>query len=350
MNHLRFLTLSLLLLFCLRASSQSNWEWFVGGGSTVYFGDLGNEELVPVSGMQYGASAGIRKNFFLSGPHVEKVSMFACTAQIDWLRIGYDETKPLWNGKHGNELKNFYRGLNFRNDLVGAEMRFIYNLDPWPHQPYSTHKFSLYFFAGPGVFRSNPRADLFRGSMDMNNRYYYWTDGTLRDAPQESGQGNIVKRDGKYETALRDWYTEGQADRPLTGQVRQYGMYQIGFPHGGGMKLQLGPNSSVLLEACFFDFPFTDYLDDASNRYATYDEIAANFPNDPTKQELAKYIADPSGFGSDGENGKYSSPRGNPNKFDWINYMNLQFSFGINRSSESQSNARRKKAKTCPAF
>ncbi|MFI5134405.1 MAG: hypothetical protein ACHQD9_01000 [Chitinophagales bacterium] len=343
MNHLRLSTLSFLLLFCLRASSQPSWECFGGGGTTVFFSDLGNEAVIPVSSMHYGASVGVKKNLFLKGPRVEKTSLFAVSAQVNWLRVGYDETKPLWNGKSGNELPNFYRGLNVRNDLLGVEMRLIYNFEPWGHKPFSTHKFSLYFFGGPGVFYSNPRADLFRGSIDISNRYYYWTDGTLRDAPQSGGEGNVVKRDGKYETVLRDWFTEGQTNNPLPGQSKQYGLFQIGFPHGGGIKQQLGPNSYALLEACFFDFPFTDYLDDCSNRYATYDEIAANFPNDQVKQELAKYITDPSGFGSDGENGVKSSPRGNPKKFDWINYMNLQFSFGIDKKGVKSFNQRSKR-------
>jgi hypothetical protein len=67
-------------------------------------------------------------------------------------------------------------------------------------------------------------------------------------------------------------------------------------------------------------FSLSDCIDDVSNRYATYDEIASNFPGD-IQSKLAKYITDPSGWAG-WENGKRAVH--GSQKFDWVNYMNLQ--------------------------
>ena len=336
------------MFLCRSVYAQNVWEWNFSIGSTLYFGDLGNEKYIPVSEMHQGISVGIQRNLFYG----RKPSPFAVSAQLIWMRIGYDETQPLlFNTASGNDLRNFRRGLNFRNDLVGLDTRFIYTFDPWNNQAFSYKKFALYFFVGAGIFYSDPRADLFRGDMHLANRYYYWDDGTLRNAPQGDPGAVVVARDGEYETRLRQWYTEGQGRVPFPGQKGTYSQFQIGFPHGGGIQLGLSKTSVIRFEACFFDFPFTDYMDDASDRYATYEEIERNFPSDLTSQELAKYITDPSGLGSDGENGPYSSPRGNPKKFDWVNYMNVQFSFDIGQGNKQRSyKSRLKKGKGCPTF
>ena len=44
----------------------------------------------------------------------------------------------------------------------------------------------MFFYAGVGVYYAEPKADLFQGAVDINNRYYFWNDGTTRDAPESS--------------------------------------------------------------------------------------------------------------------------------------------------------------------
>jgi hypothetical protein len=67
----------------------------------------------------------------------------------------------------------------------------------------------------------------------------------------------------------------------------------------------------------------TDYVDDVSGRYATYEELRAAFPDDATF-ELAKYISDPTGRGTNGFIGPVTSPRGNPSKNDSFTYVSLE--------------------------
>ena len=74
----------------------------------------------------------------------------------------------------------------------------------------------------------------------------------------------------------------------------------------------------------------TDYLDDVSDKYATYEQINANWPDDPEKQKLAKYISDPTGMGTNGYEGVQTSRRGNRYKTDGYTFINLELSYKLN--------------------
>ena len=346
------LSLTAVFLLCMwqKPYSQTAWQWGFGAGSTVYFGDLGNEQYVPISGTHYGCSFSLRHDLKTRVHHVSGNEPFAFVVRGDWLRIGYDETHPLlFNTKGGAELRNYRRGLNFRNDRLGINAQITWTIYARKIFPLWQHRWALYFFIGPGIYYSDPRADLFRGNIDNKNRYYYYHDGTLRDAPETDGNGKVVTHDNRYETHLRNWFTEGQSASPQPGSQKEYSILQMGFPHGGGIKYGISRHLMLQWEWCFYDFPFSDYIDDVSKRYATYAEIERNFPGDLQKQTLAKYITDPSGWGSDGENGKSSSPRGNPKKFDWVNYMNFQLFFTPLVKAKSY-NPRHHLKHYCPQF
>ncbi|MCS6991135.1 MAG: hypothetical protein NZL95_04665 [Chitinophagales bacterium] len=335
------------LIISMAASAQT-WRWHIAAGNTMYFGDLGNERHFPFSEIHHGFLGGLSYAFPARNG---RASMFTAEGNLTYLRIGYDETKPLlFSRVSGTDLRNFRRGLNFRNDLIGFDGRMVFTLPPFRNRPDYKQRLALYFFAGAGMFRSNPKADLFRGPIHPANRYYYWNDGTLRDAPEGTDQARIVARDGEYETTLREWYTEGQSRYRVAGQKQMYSLWQPAFPHGGGFRLYTSRFSHLALEISFYDFFFSDYLDDASHRYATYAEIERNFPGDPYRQELARYITDPSGWGSDGYNGPASSRRGNPQKFDWVYFMNLRYMMEFHQPKMASYKSRTKKGQGCPAF
>ncbi len=342
MRRLLFLLL-LLLLFSYNYAQVSPYQVGFGYGTTVYFGDLGNEKYVPLSEINQGISLTLRKQAGSYDDHFSGNYPFSFQLQATWHRIGYDETRPLIFGtKSGTDLRNFRRGLNFKNDLIGLNFQFSYTLYPMKNFALGDHHFGLYLFIGPGIFYSDPRADLFRGDISLSNRYYYWGDGTLRTAPEVSGAGDEISRDGHYETHLRDWYTEGQSAERVPGTKHEYSKLQVGFPHGGGIKFGITPDLTFQFEACFYDF-ITDYLDDVSGRYASSEEIAGNFEN-AEQQALAAYISDPSGWGTDGNpESIYTSRRGNPKKRDWINFMNVQLSFAINSKKISSYHGLKKK-------
>jgi hypothetical protein len=192
---------------------------------------------------------------------------------------------------------------------------------------------ALFVFTGIGAFYGVPKADLFLGDIDINNRYHYWPDGTIRDAPHTgpSSQGNIIEKDGEYETDLTEWYTEG-GDAAPEGKLSKLGSKtNLAIPIGFGFRYGLNKNLTLSVEFGYNMF-FSDYLDDVSDRYPTYSEIASSYSGDPIKQQLALYISDPTGLGRGGVSGNGVSPRGNPSSKDAHSYVGLEVSYKLDFS------------------
>lgn len=320
-------TAILLLHFSDAATAQRYIDVGLSGGITDYFGDLGNETgKIPYTSTNMGFALTARN--FLNNPQKTGVQYkpLSLEMRVSFHRIGYDEASAIGD-KRGAELRNYYRGLNFRNDIIGASTHISYTIYPNKYRSLYSQKFCFFGYAGIGAFYSNPKADLFRGSIDLANRYYAWSDGTLRDAPEKSGHGNVVQRDGVYETTLRDWRTEGQGDNSETGKRPMYSNIIVGFPVGFGTRYGVSKTITVSAEVAFYYF-LSDYLDDVSSRYATTAEIARNFPNDPVKQQLAAYISDPTGRGTDGTLlTPPTSRRGNPQYNDMYTYVSLEVAY-----------------------
>jgi hypothetical protein len=226
------------------------------------------------------------------------------------------------------QLRNYLRGLSFRNDLYGFAVNATYTHYTNRYRPLYKQKFAFFILTGVGVYYGVPKADLFRGSPDLKNRYYFWQDGTVRDVNEKSGlPGNIISKDGIYETNLPDWHTEGQGKGSETGNKQQYSTVNVGFPLGIGIRYGFSKNITISAELDYYYF-ITDYLDDASNRYATFDELASSFP-DPIDYEISKYVTDPTGYGSSGEMNIATSPRGNPKMNDSFTFLSLEIAYKI---------------------
>ena len=298
----------------------------LSGGVVNYIGDLGNEKLFPYSSASTGTAITIRD--FLNNPLKSgtRFSVFDMQLRFSWHRLQYDEVKSI-HGKKGSDLRNYDRGIGFRNDLFGSEVDLTYNIYPNHFAPLNKQKISFFFLTGVGIFYGQPKADLFNGSISPENRYYTWNDGTIRDAEENSkGIGNIIKKDGIYETNLRDWHTEGQGFSKENQSTKPYSNFNIGFPFGGGIRYIYSKMLTFSAEFNYYYF-LSDYLDDVSNRYATYEELNSSFP-DAVDYNLAKYISDPSGKGTNG-NIDNASIRGNPGKKDSFTYVSLEASYKI---------------------
>ncbi len=309
--------------------AQKSLDIGFSSGITNYFGDLGNDEFMQSSSIKPGIAVTIRN--FISPNEITgmKYSPFNIEARVSWHRIGYDETAA-YGGQQGFELRNYGRGLSFRNDIFGLSTHMSYTYYPNRRLPLYKQNVALFVFGGVGIYHSNPKADLFRGSADIKNRYFFWNDGTVRDAAESSGSGNIIEKDGKYETDLKDWFTEGQGktDETVTNR-KMYSPWVVGFPMGAGFRYGLNKAITFSLEFGYYKF-LSDYLDDASDAYATKSQIEQRYPNDPVKQELAAYISDPTGKGTNGYPGPQTSPRGNPNLNDSYSFISMEVAYKIN--------------------
>ena len=196
------LSLFLLLICSFSTMAQRTANIALSGGVVNYIGDLGNEKLFPYSSAKTGASVTIRD--FINNPKYSgtRFSVFDMQLRFSWHRLEYDEARSVGN-KKGLELRNYQRGIGFRNDLFGSEVDFTYNIYPNLYAPLNKQKISFFFLAGVGVFYGQPKADLFNGSQSLSNRYYAWKDGSIRDAAENSkGIGNVIEKDGNYETII----------------------------------------------------------------------------------------------------------------------------------------------------
>lgn len=308
----------------LLATAQ-NFEIGIAGGFTNYFGDLGNNEFFQNTSTRPGMAVTLR-NFLgkskASGYAYRKIDL---EARFSWQRLAYDETAP-YNGMQGSELRNYFRGLSFRTDVYSLESRVTYTIYKNRRQPLHIQKSCMYFFTGLGIFYGKPKADLFNGSIDISNRYYYWADGTVRNAPEGSGNGDVITKDGKFETDLNDWHTEGDGMKQELGKSKMMCNNHIGIPIGMGLRFGLSKKVNLGFEFAYYKL-FSDCIDNVSNRYAYTTEIQSYFPNDAVKQELAAYISDPTGKGTDGNAGAVTSKRGNPNKNDSYSFISLELSY-----------------------
>jgi hypothetical protein len=324
-----FIRIALILLLSGSVSAQQGIDIGISGGATNYFGDLGNDEFMQASSIRPAAAITFRNLISPSPLTGMQYSPFNVEARLSWHRIGYDETFPV-DGQEGAQLRNYGRGLSFRNDLFGVSTHLSYTYYPNRRLPLHKQSVALFVYAGIGAYYGKPVADLFNGSADIRNRYHFWSDGTIRNAPESSGAGDIIKKDGKYETDLTEWFTEGQGisnDVGKTGEM--YNNFNWGIPMGMGFRYGLNKAVTFTLEFSYYRF-MTDYLDDVSDAYATYAQIAQRFPNDPVMQELAKYISDPTGHGTNGAAGPATSPRGNPNLNDSFSMISFEVAYKLN--------------------
>lgn len=330
----------LLFLFLFLSLHQNSFaqrqlEVGISSGATFYHGDLGNEQGVQWGGVNPGMAITFR-NFFNNKRGYATRSLTMET-RLSWHRLGYDETKSV-GGIVGQYLRNYGRGINFRTDLIGASAHLVLNAFENPFKPMAQQSIYGFFFVGVGVFYGQPKADLFYGAQSMDNRYYHWDDGSIRDQPESSGAGTVIGRDGDFETNLRDWNTEGQGISGENDKVQKpYSAWNIGIPMGFGIRVALSKRIKLSAEYSYYAF-FTDYLDDVSENYATRDQIAASHPNDLQAQQMAAYISDPTNKGTNGEPGPpYTSPRGNPDMKDSFSYISVELSYSFKRKPKRRT-------------
>ena len=309
----------------INASAQRTADVGFATGVVNYIGDLGNDKYFPVSAASPGCQVTVRNFLGKFSGRVQKP--FSMELRLSWHRLQYDETEAIGNTK-GIQLRNYLRGISFRNDLFGAAVNFTYT---FYHNQFSLQqrsKFCYFLLAGAGVYHGIPKADLFRGDASLSNQYYFWKDGTIRDASEKTNPtANIIMKDGVYETDLQDWNTEGQGTNAELEQKKSYHVTNFGFPLGAGMRYAMNKKITFSMEFDYYYF-LTDYLDDVSGRYATYKELKASFP-DQEQFELAKYISDPTGRGTNGYIGTATSPRGNPDINDSYTFISFEVAYKL---------------------
>jgi hypothetical protein len=307
--------------------SQRSLEIGVSGGITNYYGDLGHDDWFQVNSTQPGFAITFR-NFLKPGAYSGNFYRpVSAEFRISWNRLQLDEVMP-YGGREGFEMRNYGRGIGFRNDLFGASGHIIYTHYSNPRVPLYLQPPAFFVFTGLGVFYGTPKADLFRGDISMENKYHFWPDGTIRDvAYQGPGTyGNVIDKDGEFETDLTQWYTEGGTGSGEGKLFKKGKKTNVAIPMGFGFRYGINKQLTMSMEFGYYMF-FSDFIDDVSDRYPSQSEIASSYPGDPKTQELALYISDPSGLGRGNANGVGMSPRGNPSSKDAHSFIGLELAY-----------------------
>jgi len=326
--------LSAIALLSTAAQGQRNLEVGIAPGVVHYYGDLGNYD----GSVQWNsARPGLMVTFRDFLPNHRKYVTRSLTTEVrlNWLRVGYDERASV-KGMDYADLRNYKRGLGFRNDMFGVSSHLVLNAYREPYQPLFQQRFFMYFHVGLGVYYGRPKADLFNGAPDTLNRYHFWDDGTVRNGPQSDPSARVIERDGKYETDLYEWQTEGGVGAGEAGRRYRISPWHIGIPVGAGVRYMVTKQVSIGMELSYIMFT-NDHVDDVSDRYATYGEIDAAYPGDARAQALARYISDPTGYGTDGTISYITSRRGNPGLLDTISFLNFEVSYKFKRGAGRRS-------------
>lgn len=326
--------LSVFLLMTSGLHAQRNLDVGLQLGVDHFSGDLGNwDGPIQWNGIRPAMSITFRD--YLNNPKRYITRALTTETRLSWHRLGYNEAEPT-GGKAGIELRNYRRGLNFRTDLFGISQHLVLNMYREPFQSLYKQRFFAFSFIGVGLFYGRPKADLFNGPADLDNQYYFWADGTVRDKPRGDASANVIGQDGKYETDLYSWVTEGtgggKEGHALTTPPSPW---HVGVPIGFGMRYMVTRQISVGVEFSYYMF-FTDMLDAVSDRYATYAEIGQAYP-DSTQQFMARYISDPTGWGTTGKESLFTSPRGNPGLPDSFSYLSFEVCYKFKRSHMRRS-------------
>lgn len=215
------LMVAFMLIFCLNISSGQYSEFGIGGGAMTYWGDLNTPTFSTNVTKNSGFAVQLTYRKFFK-------NYFAIRASVATGKVqGAD--------KHSTLEYQLERNIDFFSNisevsLMGELFFFGFNTEP------GSSIFSPYISLGVSAFRFNPKT-------------YY--------------QGEEIR--------LQPLGTEGQG---IPGFGNKYSLTSIAMPIGGGAKVFLNEKINLGAEI-IMRWATTDYLDDISGDYVTYDDLRA---------------------------------------------------------------------------
>ena len=243
--------------------AQAHHEIGLSAGVANYFGDLQDRVFDAHTNRPMG---GLSYKFFMN-PHVG-------------IRLGASYTNITAADSLSTARVKQERNLRFASNLFefhgGLELNFL------PIEA-DRVKFTPYIFGGIGLFHFNP-----------------YTDGVAGE-----------------KVYLRPLSTEGQ-NIPVYPDRKEYGVVNVSFPFGGGLKAFIGKTIMMSAEVGF-RWTNTDYLDDVSKSYVNLDTLAAY--RGYQSVQLA-YRGDET-RNWDGNYPDYKFQRGDSQSNDWYMFANV---------------------------
>ncbi|WP_338766999.1 OmpA family protein [Bernardetia sp. ABR2-2B] len=261
MKKIYFLILTFFLFIPFSFSQQNNFNWRVGlqTGNMTYRGDL-NEKF-----WQSDKMFATDFNEFSFGLSIENTPNKTLSNR---LQLTYGEFTA--NDRSTGILE---RSLNVQTKIYSAAYIFTFYTDNgWFLGENAL--LSPYLMAGVGGSYFENYGDLYyQNAQNTKSSYYYWSDNTIRDAAESSGNGQIIAQDGNFETRLQDFNTEKQ---------NGYSPYSLDIPLGVGLKLRLLNRLSLHVQSVVNYSLTSDFLDDVSGDFRnSYENAEQNYVANP---------------------------------------------------------------------
>ena len=224
-------TLTLLSLFFLSVVSYAQDKPVsptigVGIGSIGFYGDLNDRD--------YGSPIGGNPGF----------SLFIIQPVTDYLNVRFQYL----NGNVREEERSLQRNVNFESNIQVGALMLEYNFDNFLKDD---RKITPFIATGIEAVEFNPKTDILGFGGEP---YNYWSDGSIRNLPENSDQADIavvVRRDYNYETDIREAGFNNSTD---------YLERAFSIPVGVGADLHLNDQFNFRLESTIH-FTFTDLID-----------------------------------------------------------------------------------------
>ena len=234
-------------------------------GGSNYLGDLSsNSSRVYLDETRFAGGVFVRYNF----------------GEFVAARLGFNYANISGHDANSNDPFIRNRNLSFKSNLFEFGVMGEFNI--LGYQPYALYKvFSPYIFVGLTATKFNPKTDYL---------------------------GQTV--------ALRPLGTEGQ-NLPQITESESYGNFLFSIPFGLGFKYAITDKINLGLEFGARR-TFTDFLDDVSGSYVSFDELAAG--GNVLSAELSNRSGEPVTTGT---------PRGDDTKADWYFISGFTISYNF---------------------
>jgi hypothetical protein len=207
--------LIILLISVNVCSAQGLLQFGLLGAGSGYAGDLTNDNI---SIKTIHSGGGIEARYIFG-------DYFAVRGGINYTKVGAKD-------KESGDSAIEFRNLSFETNIL--EVNFCAELNLLSPELFSVYP---YLFAGLGYFHFNPY------TYDNSGKKVY----------------------------LRPLSTEGEG-LPQYPNKKMYSLNQICIPFGAGLKWNINEDITIGLEVGVRKL-FTDYLDDVSGRYASYNNL-----------------------------------------------------------------------------
>ncbi|HYG50963.1 MAG TPA: hypothetical protein VD905_08665, partial [Flavobacteriales bacterium] len=202
----------------------------LGIGNFTFFGDVGND----YKGFHSLVS---RIGYELKVNH----------SLTDYLDLGF----YVIFGKLSANERDSVRNLNFESQIRTGGAILQYNFS---HLLAIDHDVEPYIFAGFESFEFLSKTDLYD---KFGNRYYYWSDGSIRNVDESSPNAEnsiLIQRDYTYESDLREQNLDG------FGKYRERSW---AIPVGVGVQFKIGKRMNFKVGTSMH-FTFTDLVDNVT--------------------------------------------------------------------------------------